>query len=438
MVGPVRQSVLSAAATPYSRSGSQRNVVYADEAEAQTAAAQQLEGARMDLIDTDGKGSDPGSLAAKKSDGAMVVGLPKPIGLGTIELIFNARQFFTMYIFKNFYVKNSNGEQLYCMPLYTFNSGHLDHYLDSQACAALKPFITPHMNLQVVNIKGSLKSIGITAPFVTSSDGQSSTNSQLTAMALVGNGLERRTQLIEGEVTITDNTTDVKFFYNKTNTRRNSTSFSMPLLTVANTPTTIPNTMSSSNMKEYTTISGLVPSGLTVHSNYSKYCKAVDLTESEGPILGWDYEMEDSFLHVNHMSSLWNVAPSWRVSDTEAVSGTGFTDNQINPADDPQDWFITHNNVSRVGQNVPKHQLLPPKHYLQMIQPPTINETLIQNYFVSTCLDTEIVIRGFQSVTGPNYIDKGYQFIPKYDFAGFRQSRYDGQIYGFGLFDLVP
>lgn len=397
--------------------------------------------------------------------GAKELSLPRQPGWSNMDMIFNARMFLTMYVFEPICgISNQTGSSsvpIAVWPMYTFNVGNLGFYIDSYARLRLSQILQSNLNIRVKNIKGSLKTVGITAPFVTAADGQSSTNSQLTATALVGHGLERLTGLVEGNITIPSSGTI------------RPTKFESPLegdgkwwakTAVAQTGITTNNTIfpltervGSCQFKEYDRVSANVvnnPISLEVETenNCTKHMTSIDLTQSQGEILSWDYQMHDSFLGVKSFSTVQNqlqfdCAPDFaylkdNASTIAQVPNFRSTGDQVGFLDSSKinKFFMTNYNADYAGAGGARHQTLPPKAYLQLVPPPTIDETKIQDFFVSTVLDTELVLNASGSSIGPDALTDDYVYIPKNTFTGFVNSFVNGGRYlpasGNGLIKL--
>ena len=395
-----------------------------------------------------------GRMEVRGTSGAKKLAVPRPPGIGTLELIFNARMFLTMYVFKPVIGAitvpgSSQGliaqAHFALFPCYTFNVGNLGLYCDKAAMTRITALFSGDMLVRVKNIAGSLKSIGVTAPFVTAADGQSSTNSQLTATGLVGYGLERKTNMLEGTVTL-HNTTPTVTGFNAT--EKYWADSYIPPINVGGTDKMkdLETQNASCQFKEYTTVSALYdilegnPSAPSVSAqvNYTKAMTSVDLTESQGEILAWNHEMKNCFLHVVSKYDRFpylNIAPNSRFdSDATGIAIAGYAKanddgfhlNEITGIPAAELHYLTHNNAVKVGTAGAVHQVLPPKAYLQLVPPPTINPNNIQDYFVSTTLDTEIVIEAFGSSLLPNYCEDDYAFVLRNTYKGYRNSTLDG------------
>lgn len=390
------------------------------------------------------------------SRGASKLSMPRPVGFANIDLIFNARMFFTMYVFDPCYGLSeqvgSGTTGVVVFPNYVFNTGNLGMYLDPTARDKVAGIMGANLNVQVKNISGSLKSIGVSAPFVAGGTNQAATNSQITATGLVGHGLERITEMVEGRITISPETTTPTDFR------------AAPTTTTwwANTQKVVPATPNSINLLngdrivptaqfvEYLNVAGQIcpkngsENEIVVDVNYTKQMASVDLTESQGEILAWDYDMQDSFLATKSFSNLsntiqFNTAPDIKYGRNSTGGGllvttlpNFFTLSQfetfINDANIPA-FYITNNNADPVGVAGARHQTLPPKAYLQLVPPPTINPSTIQDFFLNTVLDTTIVISAFGSSVANDNFTHEYAYIPKDTFTGFRNSCLDGGKY---------
>ena len=393
-----------------------------------------------------------GRMEVSGTSGAKKLAVPRPPGIGTLELIFNARMFLTMYVFKPTLGALAIEDHLMpaqihfaLFPCYTFNVGNLGLYCDKAAISRINALMGGDMLVRVKNIAGSLKSMGVTAPFVTASDGQSSTNSQLTATGLVGYGLERKTNMLEGTVTLNNTTPSVTEF--KDTHVYWADSYIPPVnIGAKNRMKDIETQNAFCQFKEYSTVSAIYDianfdtdtPNVSAQVNYTKAMTSVDLTESQGEILAWNHEMQNCFLHVVNKydrAPCLNIAPNYRIDVDEygkAVGNPvlskdeGFYSLNVNGIPAAERHYLTHNNAVKVGTAGAVHQVLPPKAYLQLVPPPTINPNNIQDYFVSTTLDTEIVIEAFGSSHLPNYCEDDYSFIMRYDYEGYRNSMLDG------------
>ena len=379
--------------------------------------------------------------------GSKKLAVPRPPGIGRLELIFNARMFLTMYVFKPVLgaldVSSLFQLHLALFPCYTFNVGNLGLYCDKAAISRIVALMGGDMLVRVKNISGSLKTIGVTAPFVTEAANQSSTNAQVTATALVGYGLERKTNMLEGTVAISSTSTSVSTFKD---TEVYWADSYIPPVNVGgvNKMKAIDTQTASCQFKEYTTVSASydildasssTPS-VSAQVNYTKHMTSVDLTESQGEILAWNHEMQNCFLQVVNKYDRYpqlNLAPNFHLEVDEkggtylpSVKEGGFHTGHVNGIPAAEQHYLTHNNAAKVGTAGAVHQILPPKAYLQLVPPPTINPTNIQDYFVSTTLDTEIVIEAFGSSTLPNFIEDDYSFIFREKYKGYRNAVADG------------
>jgi len=391
-----------------------------------------------------------GKIEQYGTGGGKKLSLPRQPGIGSVELIFDARMFLTMYVFRpvlGAFQANVSPDYtvlLALFPCYTFNTSNLGLYLDKAAIERLEAMMKANLNIRVKNIAGSLKSIGVTAPFVTAADGQSSTNSQLTATALVGYGLERRTNMLEGTVTLAHDKPQVTGFDSSEEYYADSY---IPSQTLGgqNKLADMEHENAFCQFKEYRTVSAqyvtldgvpLAPS-VNAQVNYTKHMTSVDLTESQGEILAWNYNMTNTFVSTGidprrvpnyHVSPDFVVnsgtgSPSASATVTAATYDTTTTPEAFGNV---QSWYLTHNNATKIGTAGGSHQVLPPKAYLHLVPPPTIQPQLIQDYFVSTVLDTTIVFEAFGSATLPDYNEDAYAFVLKSNYAGFRNSCLDG------------
>nr|QTE04026.1 MAG: hypothetical protein [Cygnus columbianus parvoviridae sp.] len=390
------------------------------------------------------------------SRGASKLSMPRPVGFANIDLIFNARMFFTMYVFDPCFGLSeqvgSGTTGVIVFPNYVFNTGNLSMYLDPTARDKIVGIMGANLNVQVKNISGSLKSVGVSAPFVAGGTDQAATNSQITATGLVGHGLERVTELIEGRITISNETTT------PTNFRASPTTTTWWANTqkVLNTTPNAINVLNGDKLiptaqyVEYLNVAGQIcpkngsENQIVADVNYTKQMASIDLTESQGEILAWDYDMHDSFLATKSISDLsksiqFNTAPDVKYARNGEGAGlitSTFPNffqlsqfqNHLNDASISA-FYITNNNADPVGVAGARHQTLPPKAYLQLVPPPTINPNTIQDFFLNTVLDTTIVISAFGSSVANDNFTHEYVYVPKTTFTGFRNSCLDGGHY---------
>nr|QTE03773.1 MAG: hypothetical protein [Cygnus columbianus parvoviridae sp.] len=399
----------------------------------------------------------------KGSKGAVKLSLYRPPGFANMDLIFNARMFLTMYVFDPICgISSHSGHKagIVVFPLYCFNTGNAGIYFDSVARDKIHALTASDVNIRVQNISGSLKSIGVSAPFIAGGTNQAATNSQITATGLVGHGLERMTEMVEGRINISNDTpTATGFTSNVTtsswwaNTRHRFTNITENAVIRMTSEQMNP----TAQFVEYRNVAGQilnfrdaepsppapapVQNQLVVDSNYTKQMTSIDLTESQGEILAWNYDMNDSFLALKSLRpqfdvpQSFNTAPDFKYSFPSSGNAVVVT-NPLMPYSyqypgylsegNIQNFWITNNNADPVGAAGARHQTLPPKAYLQLVPPPTINPTAIQDFFVNTVLDTTIVIDAFGSSVAANGFTHDYSYIPKETFRGFRQSFLDG------------
>nr|QTE04029.1 MAG: hypothetical protein [Cygnus columbianus parvoviridae sp.] len=393
------------------------------------------------------------------SKGAVKLSLYRPPGFANMDLIFNARMFLTMYVFDPICgISNRNGKKagIVVFPLYCFNTGNAGLYLDSVARDKVQALVASDVNIRVKNISGSLKSIGVSAPFIAGGTNQAATNSQITATGLVGHGLERITEMAEGRVTLSNDAPSATGFISRGDT---STWWAKTRHVITNITENAVIRLTADNLNptaqfvEYKNVAGQMilykdatttpeaPNQLIVDSNYTKQMTSIDLTESEGEILAWNYDMHDSFLSLKTLFNQYykgrsfNTAPDFKYSFPENSAAVSVTNPLISrqdvfaghlSEDNIRNFWITNNNADPVGVAGARHQTLPPKAYLQLVPPPTINPTAIQDFFVNTVLDTTIVINAFGSSVAADGYTHDYSYIPKETFTGFRQSFMDG------------
>lgn len=398
----------------------------------------------------------------KGSRGAAKLSLYRPPGFANMDLIFNARMFLTMYVFDPICgISSDSGTKagIVVYPLYCFNTGNAGLYFDSIARDKLQSLVSSDINIRVKNISGSLKSIGVSAPFIAGGTNQAATNSQITATGLVGHGLERMTELVEGRITLANDSPTATGFTGRGYT---STWWANTRHIISNIDEKAAIRMTSDKMNptaqfvEYKNVAGQLikfkdrttepeaPNQLIIDSNYTKQMTSIDLTESQGEILAWNYDMNDSFLSLQTLFNqyfkgrMFNTAPDFKYSfpptTTPTVTATtpdfwgkGYSD--YLSEDNLRNFWITNNNADPVGVAGARHQTLPPKAYLQLVPPPTINPTAIQDFFINTVLDTTIVIDAFGSSVAADGYTHDYAYVPKVTFTGYRQSYLDGGIF---------
>ena len=178
---------------------------------------------------------------------------------------------------------------------------------------------------------------------------------------------------------------------------------------------------------------------VTSAMDYSKYMTPVDLTQSQSSILGWNVTPENAFLNVKAVSSPGN----YNVPASTIVTNMSLTENgavvaepprrigSVNPSEliknYPEGFYITNNNVYRVGEDNVQHQTALYKHYLQIVPPPTISPSKVQDLFMQTVLDTEMILELNQDMLNTGEPQGSpFVYIPKDKFIGYPQVHVDG------------
>ena len=424
---------------------------------------------RMDMVDAHATNTNPGTLGAIVGDGAYKLGLPRRIGLNFMHARFNARYFLTMYVFKpclgfGTAVANVAPTKSYLLsPLYCFNPGMLAWYLDTTQKNALLKFVYTELNIRVKSVKGALKFVGLTSPFVSNTAEQAASNSNIIVAGLIGHALERRCHLAEGRIKLDETAPSVTEFdiipegrpagedlLNYTNSIPNSgdisytTALSGAIKELQN-PLNLPGTTFTEHsvigapVMEMGTGSATSTVKVTSAMDYSKYMTPVDLTQSQSSILGWNVTPENAFLNVKAVSSPGN----YNVPASTIVTNMSLTENgavvaepprrigSVNPSEliknYPEGFYITNNNVYRVGEDNVQHQTALYKHYLQIVPPPTISPSKVQDLFMQTVLDTEMILELNQDMLNTGEPQGSpFVYIPKDKFIGYPQVHVDG------------
>lgn len=187
------------------------------------------------------------------------------------------------------------------------------HYIFDPGCIGF--YFTPHTyswlmrlwgyaNTKVTNVKGKLTLVGINAPWIANAGSDAATNSIVTMTAKLGKGLEQRMQGKQGQVSRDPATNKATNFVEGTNTDLQNWGKIEKLVVGAFTAGI--NDISAngtSQYRQYEQIWG--PTGPWERNNaailnntnlQSFNCLPdadtqmtdIDLTESEGPLLGWD------------------------------------------------------------------------------------------------------------------------------------------------------
>lgn len=390
-----------------------------------------------------GPSGTPSAGGTKRASGEeTVLGSPMKRIMRAADMCFTNRYHLLLYVFKPAAKKlGANGPTMVASPLYTFNPGHVGQYLSLQDLGFINNLSNGGAAVFVNNIKGSVKMVGINAPFVANTEGQAATNSGAILAASTGTGLERMHEMIQGQVTIDDTTTKVTNWVKDNQNSGYDWQSKLEITTANNLNDTVwqeVTTMADRNFVEYTCTSNtLNASQLNEVISEPLLGRAMSpmlITDAKGEIISWDHDMNMCALSVpdllNTNMQVDNLKAS--IATDQLISTTAGTVSNVagllqSPSPN-KNMYLSHHNVYQMGDVGCKHQELPPKEYLQLVPPPTITQGSIQDMFVQVILDVEMSVRIERDRIMLNNKLQGNRlsYICKPKFLGDSQSHYNG------------
>ena len=390
--------------------------------------------------------SNASAASGRAANGSgTVLSLPRQMGIGKGIYRFSSRQFFTLYTFNTWFARGA--WSILGLPMYVFNTSVVGHYLDSRAMDLLHGLVALTSNCRVLNVSGTLSAVGVNAPFVAQTEQQTATNSQLTLTALVARGLERAFPIAEGTAELATLTPEVTK-WGTADTVHYSDSYEILNTNLGLNKITQVKTEEAHSVggfQEYKATAAMIGPTTTdekqviASNNIPKHMKLFDATQAQGELFSWNHDMEDSFLHVAKHNVVRNqfvgLQPDHRMESATTGTSIGYaeagpnyniTETLLPNESTKSQWYLTHNNAYKVGSSLPKHQHLLPKEYVYIVPPPTVSNKLIQDAYISTVMDAEIVVE-INATDCEGYDTNSMLYLPKGGlFYGYRNCNLDG------------
>lgn len=335
--------------------------------------------------------------------------------------------------------------------MYVFNPAHLGQYVTPEDLQTLNGLASFGWQLKVENITGSLKLIGINAPYIQGGADQTATNSQVTLMGYKKRGLERQMPMYQGQCTTTDVSAQLTAWdIDAQNGGYNWHRAILPAPQTGNISATVGAITqlvngADSNLVEYTTTAGTIsPTNGTQFTGTGLKGSDMDIikiTDSEGTITSWNHNMKNCYLSTQRLNRAGTLVSEASITigqdilaslpNPPATSATGLQNVapiSLRKATNPQTQatltqhvYMAHNNVYESGSSDNAPLELPEKEYLLLVPPPTYDPTKPQDLYMQVVLDTTMrvsVMKDHINSGQQGTQRNGYYKMPKSKFFG--------------------